>query len=320
MWSPPEPPDPPDDPDFEPGADLESPETEPPQQPGVQGVYFHEAATQFAMLAEADIAKLMANIKAYGLDERTDKIATFEDQILDGRGLALALDRLGRDIRPHLIALPEDIDPKRYVIRKNRDRRQLNKIQLAKAGNMWVTATWGGSRRGNRQSDGSSGINSTWRKPVSCAEAAKELRVNVKQIRLYQDFVKKTPATVLRELNERIDAGAIPTANMALDIVTVTPKDEAQGVTTPEQKARKWLDSRFSGLNRSAPAQKREPPILTDKRLKTYTNTQLAAFMLKCADMIENKDAAVVMEKLAPKANRELAYYGERWTKGPIKA
>ena len=93
------------------------------------------------MIAGADFAALVADIKANGLQE---PIRTLGGLILDGRNRFRACEQAG--VHPRTVDLPTDTDPVKYVVSANIHRRHLSTSQRA-----MVAAEIANMRNGERK-------------------------------------------------------------------------------------------------------------------------------------------------------------------------
>jgi hypothetical protein len=133
-----------------------------------------------------------------------------------------------------------------------------------------------------------------WRKPeMTYAEAADVMGINVDQIRTAAG-VKKV---ALPEIVAAIWDGRIKTIGYAYSIVT-PDKDE-----TSEQKQRAWLADPINFPRKPRQQKRPGPPTqITDRALKALSDLE----------------AAVVVAKLVPRANRALALEGVQWQLAPL--
>lgn len=157
----------------------------------------HPLCTMFPLMERDDMDKLVADIKARGLQ---DPIVTYQGRILDGQNRLHACELAG--VEPRYVEY-EGEDPIGYVCSKNLTRRHLNESQRALLG-MRLTQTGGkGSRR----------------KKVTQIEAAKAVNVSDRSIRNAKAVVDSGD----EELIARVESGEIP-VRTAAKIAKLSPE------------------------------------------------------------------------------------------------
>lgn len=155
---------------------------------------FHEIANIFPMMGEAEFDQLKADIAINGLLE---PVWTYSGFILDGRNRYVACQDLGVDPRYQEYT---GSDPQSFVISKNLHRRHLNETQR-----MLVAKKLANMNRGNYSKSANLPIT-----PITQADAAKQLNVSERGIRMVNEVERKAP-----ELMEKMESGEM-TANEAV--------------------------------------------------------------------------------------------------------
>ena len=141
------------------------------QNSDIQPFPFSYLAYIFPVMGPAGFAELVASVHTYG---QRDLITVWGGEIIDGKHLYLACIKAG--VEPRYLHLPDDIDPREYVLDKNLEHRQMTASQRAVAA-LKVLSQSGPGRPRREDSDNPL-------RPYTQREAAKRLRVSRSEINL----------------------------------------------------------------------------------------------------------------------------------------
>jgi hypothetical protein len=192
-----------------------------------QQIEFHECASIFPMMSEAEYAGLVADIRENG--QRED-IVLFEGAILDGRNRYNACLDLG--IEPRFTVFDDSRDtPQAFVISHNLHRRHLNESQRAMIAARIATRTKSEAaleatslRTGRSENDNVYGIPNT--KVPTVEQAAAMLNVNKGTVVDAKRILREaTPEEVAA-----VDAGEVAVSGLA---------DQLRANASPETRSAK---------------------------------------------------------------------------------
>ena len=174
---------------------------------GIQPFPFSYLAYIFPVMGPAGFAELVASVHTYG---QRDLITVWGDEIIDGKHLYLACIKAG--VEPRYVHLPDDIDPREYVLDKNLEHRQMTASQRAVAA-LKVLSQSGPGRPRREDSDNPL-------RPYTQREAAKRFRVSRSEINL--------AITVMSE-----DSSAHPAVRRAVEQGRITLTDAKRVMAEP---------------------------------------------------------------------------------------
>ena len=163
----------------------------------------------FPPMGPAEFAALVASIREHGL---RDPILVWRDQIIDGRHRYLACIKAG--VEPLYVHLPDDTDPREYVLDKNLDRRDMGPSQRA------VSACKVLSRSGPGRPRREDGDNPE--RPYTQREAAQRFRVSRSELNL-----------AIKLMSE--DSGAHPAVRRAVEQGRITLNDARAVMKEPQE-------------------------------------------------------------------------------------
>ena len=163
----------------------------------------------FPPMGPAEFAALVAAIRERGL---WDPIVVWRDQIIDGRHRYLACIKAG--VEPRYVHLPDDTDPREYVLDKNLDRRDMSVSQRA------VSACKVLSQSGPGRPRREDGDNPE--RPYTQREAAQRFRVSRSELNL-----------AIKMMSE--DNGAHPAVRRAVEQGRITLNDARAVMKEPQE-------------------------------------------------------------------------------------
>ena len=177
------------------------------QNSDIQPFPFSHLAYIFPVMGPAGFAELVASVHTYG---QRDLITVWGDEIIDGKHLYLACIKAG--VEPRYLHLPDDIDPREYVLDKNLEHRQMTASQRAVAA-LKVLSQSGPGRPRREDSDNPL-------RPYTQREAAKRLRVSRSELNL-----------AIKVMSE--DSGAHPAVRRAVEQGRITLTDAKRVMAEP---------------------------------------------------------------------------------------
>ena len=163
----------------------------------------------FPPMGPAEFAALVAAIRERGL---WDPIVVWRDQIIDGRHRYLACIKAG--VEPRYVHLPDDTDPREYVLDKNLDRRDMSVSQRA------VSACKVLSRSGPGRPRREDGDN--LERPYTQREAAQRFRVSRSELNV-----------AIKIMSE--GSGAHPAVRRAVEQGRITLNDARAVMKEPQE-------------------------------------------------------------------------------------
>lgn len=247
-----------------------------------QRLPFHPAADKFPLMSKAELEALAADIEAHGLNEA---IETLDDgdgpMVLDGRNRYNACLMIGFDLTNHIRVLSDNTNPADHLISKNLMRRHQTKLERALFAARLVTSAHGGNRKSEIKTS-KCGVDI-----VTLDEAARRIGVSKAAVER-ASYILRNGAD---EFIAAIDAG-IPWLTLGYADKIAHSDEEDQHL---------WLkDNRHAIKPVKRGPRLPKPPI-------PFTADALKA--------LSDPAARVIVDKLMPKANRDLALQGEQWVR-----
>ena len=174
-----------------------------------------------------------------------DPIAVLDNEILDGRHRLRACDELG--IEPRYEFLPADTDPLKYILSKNRHRRNLNPSQSAIAAvRIYVLSTGGSQEDGGDQVDAGSEFAKLQIGPLSQVEAA--ALFGVRQ-RTFSHAVNLLGSTPIESLLLAVEQGHIAVSD-AVKVVDEPNEVQEAAVAKVLQGAARTVNGAVNRIHR----------------------------------------------------------------------
>lgn len=247
----------------------------------------HPLSAAFGNPTEDEFAALKASILKNGV---IDPICLYEGMVLDGWNRYLICE--GEGLPYNTIKLPEQMDPRDYVVAKNADRRHLT--PGAKALAIAEVYKWQPAHR-PRQADKSAESADLFEAPRTSQELADKAGVSVRTLEQAKQVVRKAAP----EVKEAVMSGDI-TINKAAQLATL-PKSEQVPAMIDPLVMKEAMEPPEPAKKRSAP----EPEAADGDSLLTLhariaeLEDQLAQKVAEIAELHEKNDqVAAMMEEM----------------------
>ena len=181
----------------------------------IQWFPFSHLAFLFPPMNPAEFAALVDSISKHG---QQDLIAVWRKQIIDGRHCCLACIKAG--VEPQYVHLPDDIDPREYVLDMNLARRDMSASQRAVSASRVLSPSGPGRPRTEDRDDPE--------RPYTQREAAERFRVSRSELNL-----------AIKVMSE--DSGAHPAVRRGVEQGRITLNDARSVMGEPQEMQREAM-------------------------------------------------------------------------------